>query len=274
MDSPQFGTGAGLPGWPPPDVVPPPPARPRRAKGRVLAAVVVVLAALGAFGVGLAISGGQPAVDAGARSGSGDASAGVAALALWRTAPADRLLPPQLQREGTEVYYRLAVDTDESCSQLPAAFRKALAPAGCVRLVQATYVDSTESQVATVGLVVTGGTPAQRVQLFQNWTADSYARQYTMMPATYPVRASLAAGFGNPQRIAWMSGITNDGGYVAFTVAGFADGRLGPDAAQFDQGSASELSSSSPPVQVAADLPTVVLDALSAQAKSVDGGQP
>lgn len=215
----------------------------------------------------------QPGGGGRARPGSGDASADVAARALWRTAPADRLLPPQLSREGTEAYYRLAVDADESCGQLPAAFRKALAPAGCVRLVQATYVDSTESLVATVGLVVTGGTSAQRAALFENWTADSYARQYAMMPSTYPVKATLATGFGDAQRIAWMSGISNDGGYIAFTVAGFVDGRVGPGAAAFGQGTASVLSSSSPPVQAASDLPPVVLSALSAQAKSVDGGQ-
>jgi len=271
VDPQQFGAGTGFPAWPP--LAPPPPPRPRRSPGRVLAAFVVVLAALAVAVLGLRISGGSPAVQAGAGAASGDSAADVAARSLWRTASADSLLPPQLNREGTEAYYRLAVDADESCAQLPAAFRAALAPAGCVRLVQATYVDSTESLVATVGLVVTGGTSAQRVELFQNWTADAYARQYAMMPSTYPVRASLAAGFGNPQRIAWMSGITNDGGYVVFSVAGFVDGRVGPGAAAFAQGTASVLASSSPPVQAASDLPPVVLDTLSAQAKPADGGQ-
>jgi hypothetical protein len=272
VDPQQFGAGAGFPAWPPPA----PPARPRRSPGRVLAAVVVVVAALGALGLGLRISGGAPAADAGARPGSGAPAADVAAQALWRTAPADRLLPPQLNREGTEAYYRLAVDPDESCARLPAAFRAALAPAGCVRLVQATYLDSTESLVATVGLVVTGGTAAQRGALFENWTADSYARQYAMMPSAYPVPVTLAARFGDPQRIAWMSGIANGGGYVAFTVAGFVDGRLGPTGAAFAQGNASVLSSSSPPVQAASDLPPAVLDALGAlgaPAGSADGGQ-
>lgn len=272
VDPQQFGAGAGFAAWPPPPETPSPP--PRRSRPRVLAAVAVVLAALAAFGLGLAISGGSPAVDAGAGRASDDASADVAARALWRTAPADRLLPPELSREATEKYYRLAVDADESCSQLPPAFLAAMAPAGCVRLVQATYVDSSESLVATVGLVVAGGTQAQRTDLFQNWTADSYARQYAMMPSTYPVRGSLAARFGEPQRIAWMSGITNDGSYVAFTVAGFVDGRVGPDAAQYAQGTGSVLSSSSPPVQVASDLPTAVLDALADEAKNLYGGQP
>lgn len=273
VDPQQFGGSTGFPVWPPPAPSQPPPAPPRRSAGRILAAFAVVILAAAAAALGLAVSGGAPAVDAGARPGSGAAPADVAARALWRTAPADRLLPPQLSREGTEAYYRMAVDTDESCAQLPAAFRRALAPAGCVRLVQATYVDSTQSVVATVGLVVTGGTSAQRGALFENWTADFYARQYAMMPSAYPVKATLASGFGDPQRIAWMSGISNDGGYIAYSVAGFVDGRVGPSAAAFAQGTASVLSSSSPPVQAASDLPPVILGALSAQAKPAGGGQ-
>ena len=147
VDPQQFGGSAGFPVWPPPAPSQPPPAPPRRSAGRILAAFAVVILAAAAAALGLAVSGGAPAVDAGARPGSGAAPADVAARALWRTAPADRLLPPQLGREGTEAYYRMAVDTDESCARLPAAFRRALAPAGCVRLVQATYVDSTQSVV-------------------------------------------------------------------------------------------------------------------------------
>jgi hypothetical protein len=238
----------------------------------VAAAGLVVLASLGVFGVGLALSGGGAAADAGAKPASGDAPGDVAARSAWRSAPSDAILPPKLSREGTESYYRLAVDADESCAQLPAAFRARLGRAGCVRLVQATYVDSTESVVATVGVVVAGGSAADRTALFQDWTADSFAKQYTMMPSAFPVRASLAASFGNPQRVAWMSGISGDGTYIAFTVAGFVDGRTGSSAAALAAGTASDLQSASPPVQVADDLPTAVLDALGAQAKTLSGG--
>jgi len=231
-----------------------PPPGPRRSPGRVTAAVLVPLLALAVAGFGFALSGGAAGYDAGARPGSGAASADVAARAVWRSASANKVLPPLIQREGSEIYYRLGVDSDESCTQLPSAFLKALGAAGCSRVVQATYLDATQSVVATVGLVAVGGATAQRTALFQTWTSDAYARQYTMMPSAYPVRATLAASFMNAQRIAWKSEVSNDGSYVAFAVSGFADGRQGPSAAAFDLGNASELQAESPPVQVADDL--------------------
>ena len=267
MDPQAFGVQQG-PGEP----APPPPAG-RRSPGRVAAAVLVPVVALAAVGIGFVISGGSASYDAGAEPGSGAASGDVAARAAWRSASADQILPTQIHREGTEVYYRLAVDPDESCAQLPSAFVKALGPGGCEHVVQATYLDSTESVVATVGLVAVGGSAAERQALFQNWTADSYARQYTMMPSTYPVRASLASGFGDAQRIAWKSAITDDGSYLAFTVSGFADGRLGPTAAAFDLGSESELQSDSPPVQVADDLSGVIMTDISALYPAGNGTQ-
>ncbi|HTJ67381.1 MAG TPA: hypothetical protein VL551_07630 [Actinospica sp.] len=248
MDSQAFGADGGYPeaaGLPP---------GPRRSPGRVIAAVLVPLLALAVFGIAFALSGGAPAYDAGAKPGSGAASSDVAARAVWRSASADQILPPQIDREGTEAYYRLGVDANESCAQLPSTFVKVLGAAGCAHVIQATYLDSTETVVATVGLVAVGGTTAQRSALFQSWTADAYARQYSMMPSTYPVPVTLASSFGNAQRVAWKSSISNDGSYIAFAVSGFADGRLGPSASVFDLGNASELQSSSPPVQVADDL--------------------
>ena len=235
------------------------PHRPRRSPARVAAAVLVPLLALAAVGIGLAVSGGSPGYDAGARPGSGASTTDVAARAAWRGVSAEEILPSELHREGSEVYYRLAVDPDESCAQLPSAFVKALGQAGCEHVVQATYLDSTESVVATVGLVAVGGSTARRAALFQNWTADAYARQYPMMPSTYPVRATLAADFGDGQRVAWKSAVSADGSYVAFTVSGFTDGRLGPSAAAFDLGAESELQSDSPPVQVANDLSAAIM---------------
>lgn len=267
MQSQAFGADGGFPetaGLPP---------RPPRSPGRVVAAVLVPLLALTTAGIGLAISGGTPSYDAGAKPGSGAASADVAARAVWRTASADRILPPRIDREGTEAYYRLGVDPDESCAQLPKAFIKALGAAGCEHVLQATYIDSTESVVATVGLVAVGGTPAQRQALFQGWTADSYARQYTMMPSAYPVPATLASPFRDAQRIAWKSSISNDGSYIAFAVSGFADGRSGPSAAAFERGDESDLQSDSPPVQVADDLSGATMVGFSALYSPVDGAR-
>ena len=267
MDSQAFGVQEG-PGEP----APPPPAT-RRSPGRVAAAVLVPVIALAVVGIGFAISGGPSSADAGAKPGSGAAASDVAARAAWRSVSADRILPAQLTREGTEMYYRLAVNPDESCAQLPSGFVKALGSGGCERVVEATYLDSTESVVATVGVVAVGGSAADRQALFQNWTADSYARQYTMMPSTYPVRASLAANFEDAQRIAWKSAITDDGSYVAFTVSGFADGRLGPTAAAFDLGDESELQAASPPVQAADDLSGAIMSNVGALYSAGNGTQ-
>ena len=254
MDPQAFGA-AGEPAWA--AGLPPRPGGPSPA--RVAAAVLVPIVALAVVGLGFALSGGSPGYDAGARPGSGASTTDVAARAAWRGVSAEEILPSELHREGSEVYYRLAVDPDESCAQLPSAFVKALGQAGCEHVVQATYLDSTESVVATVGLVAVGGSTARRAALFQNWTADAYARQYPMMPSTYPVRATLAADFGDGQRVAWKSAVSADGSYVAFTVSGFTDGRLGPSAAAFDLGAESELQSDSPPVQVANDLSAAIM---------------
>ena len=259
--------------WPPPPAPPMPPAaaaRARRSSARVSAAVGVVAVAVAAFAVGLAVSGSSPARPD-AQPGSGASPEQITAESLWRTEPADKILPARLEREGTESYYRLAVDPDEDCAQLPAAFRTALGRAGCGHLLEATYLDSTESVVVTLGLVVTDGTAAERTALFQNWTADSYARQYTMMPAAYPVASSLASNFHDAQRIAWKSAISGDGDYLAFAVSGFADGRTGPTPAAFDLGNESELQSDSPPVQAADDLSAFLLTSTTALEPTSNG---
>ena len=247
--------------------------RPRRSPARVAAAALVPLAALAACGIGFAVSGGAPSYDAGAKPASGAAAPDVAARAAWRSVTADQILPPQMHREGTETYYRIGVDPDESCAQLPGAFLKAVGSAGCEHVMQATYIDSTESVVATVGLVAVGGSPAQRASLFQNWTGDAYARQYSTMPSTYPVPLSLASDFGDGRRVAWKSQISPDGSYIAFTVSGFADGRPGPSAAAFDAGSESELQPDAPPVQAADDLSNATMTGFSSLYPSGNGVQ-
>jgi hypothetical protein len=229
----------------------------------VTAAVAVVAVAVAACVGGLVLSGASSSGPS-PQPGSGAGAGQIAAESLWRTEPADKILPPVLEREGTEAYYRLAVDPDEACSQLPAPFLKALGPAGCAHVLEATYLDSTESVVVTLGIVVSGGTQAQRGALFQNWTADAYARQYTMMPSVYPVPASAASSFHDAQRIAWKSAISTDGGYLTFAVAGFADGRQGPAPAAFDRGDESELQADAPPVQAADDLSGYLLTSITA----------
>jgi hypothetical protein len=243
-----------------------PPRLPVRVKA---GAAVLVLIALAAGAGGVAISGSNSS--AAAAHSSGLAAQDEQVRALWRTSPADDLLPLSLSREGTETYQRIAVDPDEQCSILPAAMLAAMSPAGCDRVVQATYVDRTQTVTATVGIVVLSGTPAQRAALFKNWTPDSDATNTALMPDAYPVPGTAAADFQDPQRVAWESQVSADGSYLVYTVTGFTDGRVGPTAAQRAAGSGTALESDSPPVQVAADLPAAIQQILAARETAILG---
>lgn len=132
-----------------------------------------------------------------------------------------------------------------------------------MHLLTATYVDRTQTVTATVGIVVISGTTADRLRLVQVWNAD--AAKGSMMPHVYPVPGTVAAGFGDAQRVTWQSQISLDGTYVAYAVTGFTDGRAGPGAAALAAGSGSSLSSSSPAVQVAGDLPAAILSLLTSK---------
>lgn len=258
--------------WPWPPEPPRVPARPRRSPARVTAAVTVVAVAVAAFVGGISISSASPTRSK-AQPGDSARPDQIEAGSVWRSEPADKILPPQLNREGSEAYYRLAVNPNEKCAQLPATFRAALGKAGCTHVLEATYLDSTETVVVTLGVVVTSGSSAERTSLSRSWRADAYARQYTMMPATYPVAASVAASFQSGQRIAWKSGISDDGDYLTFAVAGFADARRGPTKAAFDRGDESEVQADSPPVQAADDLSGYLLNSITALGPTKSGGQ-
>jgi hypothetical protein len=93
-----------------------------------------------------------------------------------------------------------------------------------------------------------------------------------MMPHAYPVPRTVAAQFTDAQRVAWQSQISSDGTYVVYAVAGFADGRTGPGAAAIAAGSGSALSSSSPAVQVAGDLPEAIQDLIASQVSGSQDG--
>jgi hypothetical protein len=139
-------------------------------------------------------------------------------------------------------------------------------------VLAATYVDRTQTVTVTVGIVVISGTVAQRLRLFQAWSADASATKSAMMPHVYPVPRTVASAFTDRQRVAWQSQVSVDGTYLAYAVAGFTDGRAGPDAAAIAAGSGSDVSSSSPAVQVAGDLPAAVQDLLANKLQATQGG--
>jgi hypothetical protein len=241
-----------------------------RAPGRIKAAAVALVAcalAAGAGGVALAGSGsGQAAAPT-----TGAAAQDQQVRALWRTAPADDLLPLSLSREGTETYQRIGVDPDEQCSTLPAPLLAALHPGTCDRVIQATYVDRTQTVTATVGIVLISGSANARTALYQAWNSGAEATDTATMPHAYPVPGTAAANFQDPQRVAWQSQMSDDGTYLVFAVTGFADGRTGPTAAERTAGAGSALGADSPPVQVAADLPAAIQQILAARETAMLG---
>lgn len=240
---------------------------PRRTVAIASALVVTAVLAL-AVGVVMA----QPPGGTAAKRTTGTAAEDEAVRAVWRTATVNQLLPASIKREGTETYERLGVNPDQSCAKLPAAFISGLVPTGCAHVLSGTYTDRTQTVTVTVGIVVTSGTAAQRLRLYQSWTSDSNSGNAAMMPHTYPVPHTVAAQFTDAQRVAWQSQVSADGTYLVYAVAGFTDNRTGPGAAAMSAGSGSALSSSSPAVQVAGDLPTAVQDLLTARVRGAEGG--
>jgi hypothetical protein len=249
-----------------------PPPRPKVSLPRrtlATASAIVVIAVL-ALAVGLVIA--QPSGGVAAKRTSGAAAQDQAVRAVWRSATVEQLLPSSIKREGSETYLRLGIDPDESCAKLPAAFTRELAPTKCTHVLSATYADRTQTVTATVGIVVLSGSVADRLRFFQTWTPDSNANNAAMMPHAFPVPRTIAAQFTDAQRVTWQSQASSDGTYLVYAVAGFTDGRSGPGAAAMAAGSGSALSSSSPAVQVAGDLPAAVQDLLSTRIQDSQDG--
>jgi hypothetical protein len=256
-------------GWGAPP--PPPPPRPRIPRRILVAALAIILVAGGAIAGGFELA--KSSSGATAQPTTGDAAHDAAARAVWRTTPINQLLPATITREGTESYIRLGINPDYSCAALPSAITAALAPTKCAHLLSATYVDRTQTVTATVGIVVISGTITDRLRLFQAWNADTNASNGSMMPHVYPVPGTVASGFNDKQRVAWQSQLSVDGTYLAYAVVGFTDGRNGPGTSAIKAGSGSALSSSSPAVQVAGDLPAAIQDLLTPKIQAAQQDQ-
>lgn len=254
-------------GW---GAIPPPAPRPRIPLRAIATALAIIVVAGGALAGGLALA--RPSSGTAAKPTTGSAAQDAAARAIWRTTPVNQLLPSTITREGTESYIRLGIKSDDSCSALPGTFTAELAPTKCAHVLTATYADRTQTVTATVGIVVLSGSTAERLRLFQSWSGDTNATKVAMMPHVYAVPGTVAAGFSDKQRVAWQSQLSVDGTYLVYAVTGFTDGRTGPDAAAIAGGSGSALSSSSPAVQVAGDLPAAIQDLLANKLQAAQGG--
>lgn len=206
--------------------------RPRPLGGLRLRPRIAVAAACGVLGLGLiggALTGswlvGEP--------GGGDQGTFAAAGTLWHSIPVDRLFPPTVDGKGAgpggadRTWTRIAVAPDTGCADaLDPLLRKALAPAGCRRLLRATYIDATQSHVTTVGLLFTKADAATMRALDARFARDGLDRRADLVPRPYAPKGTLAAGFGDAQRAAWTVSVLTDAPVVVYAVSGWTDDRV------------------------------------------------
>ncbi|MFH8795220.1 hypothetical protein [Streptomyces sp. NPDC017941] len=198
------------------------------ARPRVAAAAACVVLGLGL--IGGAATGSWLTGESDAAGGSRSAYA--AAGGLWHSVPVDKLFPPSIKGEGAgpggadRTWNRLAVAPDSGCGNaFDPLLRKALAPAGCLRLLRATYADATSSHVTTVGLLFTKADAAAMNALRGRFTEEGLDTRPDLMPRPYAAPGTPAAGFGDAQRATWTLSVLPDAPVVAYAVSGFADGR-------------------------------------------------
>lgn len=155
---------------------------------------------------------------------------------LWHSVPVDELFPPSIKGEGAgpggadRTWNRVAVAPDSTCKDaFDPLLRKALAPAGCLRLLRATYADATRSHVTTVGLLFTKADAEAMRALRTRFTEEGLDSRPDLMPRPYAAAGTLAADFGDLQRATWTLSVLPDAPVVAYAVSGFADGRAVTD---------------------------------------------
>ncbi|MEU5698433.1 hypothetical protein [Streptomyces aurantiacus] len=209
------------------DTVQPRQAGPRRRSSIVAAAACVVL---GLGLIGGAVTGSWLTGDSSGGSATPDAF--TAAGDLWHSVPVDELFPATVKGEGAgpggadRTWTRIAVAPASGCEDaFDPLLRKALAPAGCLRLLRATYTDATHSHVITVGLLFTKADSAAMAALHRRFEEQGLDSRRDLMPLPYAAKGTLAAGFGDGQRASWTLSVLTDAPVVVYAVSGFADGR-------------------------------------------------
>ncbi|MET8741542.1 hypothetical protein [Streptomyces sp. NPDC004728] len=165
----------------------------------------------------------------------------------WHNVPVDTLFPRTLPGDGAgpggadRVWTRIAVAPDSGCREaLDPLLARTLGPVGCARILRATYTDATASSVTTVGVVFTEGDEAAMKALSTRFTDQHLGRRTDLMPRTYPVKGTVAAGFGDRQRASWTVHVLTEVPVVVFAVSGFADGRTVADPQPVDSAMAAD----------------------------------
>lgn len=208
--------------------VPAPALPPARLRSRGVAVGACVVLGLGL--VGGAVAGNWLTGDGNA--GAGTASSFADADQLWHSVPVDTLFPPTLRGDGAgpggadRTWIRVAVAPDSGCADaFDPLLHKALGPAGCLRLLRATYMDATRSDLTTVGLLFTKADPATMAALHTRFEKEGFARRTDLMPRPYAAKGTPSEGFGDAQRASWTVSVLTDAPVVVFAVSGWADGR-------------------------------------------------
>ncbi|WP_326713911.1 hypothetical protein OG758_37255 [Streptomyces sp. NBC_01474] len=208
--------------------------RPIGSRIRPRVATAAACAVLGLGLIGGAATGSWLTGDSGGSIGSPSSYA--AAGTLWHSVPVDRIFPPVIKGDGAgpggadRTWTRIAVAPDSTCDNaFDPLLQKALAPAGCLRLLRATYTDATRSHVTTVGLLFTKADTEAMKALRTRFTEDGLDRRNDLMPHPYAAKGTLAAGFGDAQRASWTISVLTDAPVVAYAVSGFADARTVTD---------------------------------------------
>ncbi|MEV0036007.1 hypothetical protein [Streptomyces sp. NPDC050804] len=201
---------------------------PARRPVRTAAAVTCVVLGLGL--IGGAVTGSWLTGNSAAEPAARDTY--TSARALWHSVPVDTLFPPALKGDGAgpggadREWTRLGVAPDSGCAgTLDPLLLGILRPVGCARVLRATYADATSTSVTTVGLVFTDAEPAGMDALSTRFRTEGLTGRTDLMPLTFPVEGTVAAGFGPAQRASWTVSVLTEAPVVVYAVSGFADGR-------------------------------------------------
>ncbi|MDX3075171.1 hypothetical protein [Streptomyces sp. MI02-7b] len=223
---------------PVPPAVPPPrppgvPAHAAQTRPRAAAAALCLVLGLGLLGgaaAGLWINH-EPTAPAPTAAQVG-ARQFAQARALWHSTPVDALFPPVLDGRGAgpggadRTWTRIGVAPPSGCAEaFDPLLAKVLRPAGCVKLLRATYTDASAGAVTTVGLLVTSADAPAMHRLHDRWAAQHLGSRVDLMPRPVAFPGTVSAGFGDKQRATWTVDVAADLPVIVYAVSGFADGR-------------------------------------------------
>jgi hypothetical protein len=150
----------------------------------------------------------------------------------WRALSAGQVFPasiayklaPQAVNESQGLLLdarRLEISPATGCATgVSGGAATVLAADHCSALLRATYLDSSGSMVATVGVAVL---PDSQAATAAARALTAHGQDLALAVRALPVAGTIARGFGDGQR--QLSDVVPAGPYVILTTAGFTDGR-------------------------------------------------